>query len=206
MRKHAISLLGLLFALGVSAASAQATPSFTISATNTTMTASGASIPFTLVSLNGYAGKLGVDCGATNPPAGARLPYCGGGPAFQIALAANATAKGSVGLSAGPAPLAPASRSNTPGHGSGAAWAFAGGILLFGLGFGRRKARWLSVLLLSIGALAELGALSACGGGQPTLTTGTYDYTLTAYDTTTNATASTTVKVTIPPGIPTSAM
>jgi len=204
MHRHRFLVATLLFALAVSAASAHAAPSFTISATNTTMSASGASIPFTLTSINGYTGKFGINCQATNPPAGALLPYCGGGPAFQITLAANATAKGAVGLTAGPVPLAAASRSNPPGHGSDAGWAFTAAIL-FGLGLTRRKARWLSVLLLSIGTLAGLTALNACGGA-PTLTPGTYAYTLTAYDMNTNVTASTTVKVTVPSGIPAGGM
>ncbi len=205
MRRYAIPVLTFLFALSAGAASAQAAPHFVISATNATMSASGASIRFTLTSVDGYAGKLGVNCEAANPPAGARLPYCGGGPVSQITLAANGTATGVVGLTAGPVPLASAGGSNAPGRGSDAGWAMAG-VVLLSLGFIRRRARWLSVLLLVAGTLAGLATLNACGGGPPTLTPGTYDYTLTAFDTSTNVTAATTVKVTVPPGIPANAM
>lgn len=204
MRKYGIPVLAFFFALGPGAASGQAASSFTISGTNTTMSASGASIPFTLTSINGYAGKLGIRCQAANPPGGARLPYCGGGPAFQITLAANATYKGAVGLTPGPVPLAAASRLNLPGRGPDAGWAFVAALVL-GLGFTRRKARWLSVLLLTVGPLAGLTAINACGG-SPTLTPGTYAYTLTAYDMNTNVTASTVVKVTVPSGIPVKGM
>jgi MYXO-CTERM domain-containing protein len=188
--------------LGLRAAPAPANPSFTISATNTTMSASGASIPFTVTSLNGYAGQLGFICGPTNPPAGARLPYCGGGPAFQITLTANSSVKSAIDLTAVAAPLSAASRLNFPGHGTEAAWAFAA-VLLFGFGLRRRRARWLSILLLSAAALTGLMTLDACGGRpQPTLTPGTFAYTLTAWDTSTSATASTSVNVTVPAGIP----
>jgi hypothetical protein len=208
MRKYILpvlfSLSLLTFGPGIGTSSAQGAASFTISATNTAMSASSSSVPFTLTSLNGYTGMFGIGCTPTNPPAGARLPYCGGGPVVRITLNANATVKGTVGLSAGPVPLA-ASRLNLPNHGAGAAWAFAGA-LLTGFGFWRRKARWLSILLLSIGMLAGLTGLDGCAGGPPTLTPGTYAYAITATDVSTNATASTTVKVTVPPGIPTTNM
>jgi hypothetical protein len=209
MRKYWLALLTaamfLPFGLGLSAASTE-NPNFTISATNTTMTASGASIPFTLTSLNGYTGKLSVSCVPDNPPAGARLPYCGGGPIIQLSLTANSSVKSTIGLTAGPVPLSSASRLNLPGHGREAAWAFAA-VLLLGFGFRRKRARWLSMILLPVATLAGLMTLEACGGSQtPTLTPGTYAYTLTATDVSTNATASTSVNVTVPAGIPTNAM
>ena len=208
MRRYIVPVLFSLslftYAPVIGAAFAPAAPGFTIQATNTSMSASGSAIPFVLTSINGYTGSFGVDCMPANPPAGARLPYCGGGPAYRITLNANATAKGAIGLSAGPAPLAPAAL-NRSGHGAEVAWALAS-VPLIGSGFWRRKARWLSILLLSAGALAGLTGLDACAGGPPTLTPGTYAYTITAADASTNATASTTVNVTVPPGIPTTTM
>lgn len=197
-------LLSVMFLAGGPSLNAAATPAptFTLSAGNTTMTATGATIPFTLTSVNGYTGTFGINCAPANPPAGARLPYCGGGPAFNIALNANATAKGVIGLTAGPVPLA-AARLNLPG--ARAAWAFAA-VFLLGFGLRRRRARWLSILLLSVATFAGLTTLDACGSGRPTLTPGTYAYNVTAYDIKTNATAATTVNVTIPSGLPASGM
>ena len=72
-----------------------ATPSFTISATNVTMPSSGdGSIPFVLTSVDGYIGTVAVQCPEVNAPAGARIPYCGGGPAFAFDLTANEMSKG----------------------------------------------------------------------------------------------------------------
>lgn len=207
MRKYLLSLVlpAMLLACAPSRSIA-ATPNFTISASSTTMSGSGSgAIPFALTSISGYTGKLSVSCAQPNVSAGTRLPYCGGGRAFEITLAANATVKSEVGLTATPVPLAPvASRLNLPGHGSRDAWAFAG-VLLLGFGFRRRRIRWLSILLLSLVTLVGLSGLTACGG-TPTLTPGTYAFTVTATDMANSATVSTTANVTVPPGIPTTAM
>jgi hypothetical protein len=80
-------------------------------------------------------------------------------------------------------------------------WSLAGAFLL-GLGLIRRRAH-ATRLLLALCMLIAMTGLAACGG-PPTLTPGTYTYTLTAFttDTTTSSlSASTTVVVTVPPGI-----
>ncbi|HTW47423.1 MAG TPA: hypothetical protein VMD92_05715 [Acidobacteriaceae bacterium] len=199
MQRHATSLLALLFALCVSAASA-ANPSFTISATNVTMSTSDANIPVTLTSLNGYAGTVTVSCAPPSVPADVYLPYCGGPVAgLSFNLKANATLTEPESLHTQAYPDA---RLLLHGQEARAAWAFAG-VLLLGFGFRRRRMRWLSILLLSAGALIGFTGLTACGGGgnNPNfLTPGTYPFTLNAADSN-NMTASTTVRVTILTGI-----
>lgn len=196
----------LTFGSGMSVATAQATaPSFTISAGNATMPVSGSgTIPFILTSHDGYAGTLNASCAPTSPPAGARLPYCGtGGPvAVVYNLSANATINETLNLSAVPVPLVDG-RLNRSSHGAEAAWAFVG-VLLFGFSFRRRRARWITLPLLAAAMLAGFMGLDACGGGNggQTLTPGTYAYTITATDIHTQVSASTTINITVPPGIP----
>ncbi len=207
----------LAISLGPAGKSAlAATPSFTISASNVTMPASGnGSIPFTLTSVNGYSGTIGVDCSPPNLPAGTTLPACGGSPiAVSYTLTADAVTQGTVPLSATLCPPSNPSvcpvKFNRTRRGFGAGLALAG-VLLVGLGFRRRTARWFTLMLLAAGTLAGMAGMTACGGN--TLTPGTYTFTVTGYTftvtgqgtgTTTDAqlTESTTVNVTVPPGIP----
>jgi len=78
-------------------------------------------------------------------------------------------------------------------------------LLLVGLCFWRRAPRVLMSILITVGVLAGLAGMSACGAGA-TLTPGTYAYTITASQvgtTGTPVTASTTINVTVPGGIST---
>jgi len=186
---------------GVSALAA--TPSFTVSASNVTMPTSGlGSIPITLTSVNGYTGTIIADCAATNPPAGAKLPACGFATTEpQYTLNANAVVAGHIDLMAYPVP-APTSLLHSPGHGIVASMALASTLLL-GLGFRRRAARWFALMLIAVGSLVGLAGIGACGGSSNTLTPGIWPYLVTATDTT-GASVSTTVSVTVPPGIRTS--
>ena len=72
------------------------------------------------------------------------------------------------------------------------------GVLLFGFGFRQRAARWLTLTLLAVGALAGLAGISACGGSGNAVTPGTYAYTLAASDINTNVAVTATVNVTVP--------
>lgn len=184
-----------------------ATPSFTIWASNVTMPSSGTgSIPFTLTSVNGYSGTVMVHCDDYNAPEGAKLPICGGSVAPLIyTLTANQVLNESSALSASPVPCTtnpcPVKLTHRQGHG-GAASLMLAAVLLLGLGLRRRAARWLTLMLLAVGTLAGLAEINACGGGSgSTLTPGVWPYTFVAADTTTNETATTTVNVTVPPGI-----
>lgn len=205
-RNRWLTCLAAFLALTPSLCAAQPAtpaPSFTITGSTVTMPSSGnANIPFTLTSVNGFAGSFFVSCAQPNVPAGVKLPFLEiPGPVHTFALAANGTTTGIVGfLSAVPIPV-PVRWNPPPNrrHGNPAIWSFAGALLL---GFGLRRKRVLaSRLLLAAGMFLGLATISACGG-QPTLTPGTYTYTLTATElNNTSATASATVTVTVPPGI-----
>jgi hypothetical protein len=202
-------LLALALAQGLCAAQPPApAPSFTIAAPNVTMSSSGtSSILFTLTSVNGFAGTLIVGITQPTVPAGTKLPYLEeGGPARDYPLVANGTATGSFGaLSAVPVPEpVKFNLPNRPAHGEAVRWKLAG-VLILSLGFLRKRSRPSTRLLLALCMLIALTAISACGG-PPTLTPGTYTYTLTATELTPSVlspSSSTTMTVTVMPGIAT---
>jgi hypothetical protein len=139
------------------------------------------SIPFVLTSVDGYVGTVAVQCPEVNAPAGARIPYCGGGPAFAFDLTADETVNGNLALTpfGVPAPL-------------------AAGALLVGLALRRRrKVGWPTLALVLAGTLASLGEVIGCSGGNSGMTPGTYAYTITATDAKTNVVVSTTANVTV---------
>jgi hypothetical protein len=205
----------LAIALPLAAKSAlAATPSFTVSAGNVTMSATAASsVTFTLTSVNGFSDLIEVGCDPTNQPAGATLPLCGpsGGAVAHPAiytLTANGTVQGSFPLlSTFPAPCSGTgcpvkfSRPRRKGLATGLSLA---GALLFGLGlsFRRRATRWLALTLLAFGALAGTAGITACGGSGRTLTPGVWPYTIQAVSQSTDEVVSATINVTVPPGIP----
>ncbi len=182
-------------------------PSFTIVATNVTMsstlaTGSG-STSFLLTSVNGYAGTVGVNCSNLDPPAGINVPVCDfGGPAFPVSypLTANQAVTGTVlflnshpPCSNGVCPVSLPRRSH---HGLPQSLALAGA-LLFGLGFRRRAPRWLVLTLFAAGSLAAMVGINACANNS-VVTPGTYTYTIMAKDMNTNVSVTTTVNVTVP--------
>jgi hypothetical protein len=180
-----------------------AAPHFTIAAANVTMPSSGSgTIPFTLTSVSGFAGSVIVECSGPTVAAGVEVPNCASVPVpAPIVLSANGTATGSVSLNA--IEYVTSKDAGGPklrGHG-GVSWAVAG-VLLLGVGFGRR--RRLSGVLLAVGMMVGLTAMSGCGGGPATLTPGVYAYTLNAFETgstTPGPVESITVQVTVPAGI-----
>jgi hypothetical protein len=202
-------LLGLFMALSSvfpGSRALAATPGFTLAATNVTMSSSGSAgsgaSSFTLTSVNGYTGTVGILCGAPTPPAGVKVPVCtGGGPAILIieTLAANQVVSGTIGFNNSVAPCnpCPVNLPRRPDHGLGQGVELAGA-LLFAFGFRRRAARWLTLAFFAVGALAVLAGISACGGNNNGATPGTYAYTITAMDITTDATVSTSINVTVP--------
>jgi hypothetical protein len=204
------SFLAIIAALG-SGQAQSATPSFTISASNTTMPASGTgTIPFTLTSVNGFAGMVSVSCGPANPPTGSILPQCnytGGGPAAPpYTLSANGTVTGSLNLVANIPPCSspcPVKLPLRPRHRGAVNLA---GALLVGFGL-RRRARRLRLALLLAGILAGVVGVACGGGNSNTLTPGTFGYTISAtqVDITANPilVVNTTVNVTVPAGIST---
>jgi hypothetical protein len=183
-----------------------ATPSFTLTASNATMSASGSSsVPFTVTSVNGYAGTVHVSCNPVNIPSGAKLPYCGLSIAVPTyTVPANGTVTGNLSLLASPIPCAPSGcpvKLDRPHKGFATGLALAGALLV-GFGFIRRKGHLFTLMLFAAGSLAVMAGINACGGSSgSTLTAGVWPYTVTSSDTSTNETVSTTVNVTVPAGI-----
>ena len=214
LTNKALSCLVVLFAL-VSAACAVGmaptpAPSFTISASNVTMPLSGTvAIPFTLTSVNGFAGPVAVLCGEPTVPGSINLgPYCDqGGPLMAYTLVANGTTTGSITIVAiPPNPVPLASKASVVGDGRGASWAVACALIL-GLGLRRKSVLRLSRVALAVFLLMGLAGLGICGcGGPPTLTPGTYLFDLNATSVSANPMlyASTTATVAVPAGIVTS--
>jgi len=207
-RYRLLTVLGFLFAFNLTyfdSPALAATPDFTITATNVTMSSSSSSgqgsSSFTLTSVNGYSGTVGINCTAQTPPTGVKVPFCGGVVAFQpYTLTANQVVTGSVGFFNAPQPCSnpcPVSLPRRGGHGMAPGLALAG-VLLLGLGFRRRAARRLTLTFLALGALAGLAGISACGGSNSVVTSGTYAYTITAMDMKTNVPVTTMVNVTVP--------
>jgi hypothetical protein len=209
-RNVALCCLGLFLPFAVVPSRAQMptpVPSFTITAIGITMPSSGTGlIPFTLTSVNGFAGTLNITCTPPNPAAGVREPVCGGGSVTSFALAAKATVTGNASLMAYVYfPPKASSRLDLQRRGEGTSWALAG-VLMLGFGLQRRRARRLGyrsgLLLLAVGTLIGLTGISACSAGPETLTPGVYAYTVTATDQNdTSSSVSTTVQVTVPSGI-----
>ena len=178
-----------------------ATPDFTIAATNVTMSSSGSSgigfTSFTLASVNGYAGTVAIGCLSPSPPAGVKVPYCGGSVALPAyTLTANQVVTENISLFNEPVPM-PVSLPRRGGHGLAPGLALASALLL-GFGFRRRAARWLMLMLLAAGTLAGLVGIGACGANNTAVTPGTYAYTITATDINTNASVNTAFNVTVP--------
>lgn len=190
------------------------TPSFTITATNVTLTsrtASGVgSSSFTLTSVNGYTGTVRIACNLPTPQIGVTMPYCGYGTAEtaavipappSITLTANQVVTGTIPFFNSSVPsctnVCPASLQPRPKHRLAQGLALAGA-LLFGSGFRRRGARWLTLTLFAVSALAGLAGISACGGSNSVVTPGTYVYTISATDISTAVSVTTSINVTVP--------
>ena len=199
-------LLAFSFVVSGSPALA-ATPAFTITATDVTMSSNGTSgvgsSTFTLTSLNGYTGTVFVGCISPTPPTGVNVPFCDLSPGPvrpAYTLTANQVVTGSIPLQnyIPPCNPCPVSLPHRGGHGLAPGLALAGALLL-GFGFRRRAARWLTMTLLAVGALAGVAGISACGGGNSSVVTpGTYAYTVTAVDTNTAVSVTASINVTVP--------
>ncbi|HEY1896371.1 MAG TPA: hypothetical protein VGG62_08880 [Terracidiphilus sp.] len=168
-------------------------PNFTIAATNVTMPSGGsiATSPFTLTSVNSYAGQVLVSCAYMGDNMGARVPTCGIYTNPNFALGANQTVKGSLTLS--PYGKVIPFSAVRPGIESPGVPALAAVVLCF-LALGRRlraRGRWLALLILG---LAGIGGITSCGSGL----SGSFPYTVTAVDNKTNTSATATIMVTVP--------
>jgi hypothetical protein len=170
-------------------------PGFTIAATNVTMPSGGsiASSPFTLTSVNSYAGQVSVSCAYTGGNMGARVPTCGIYTNPTFALGANQAVKGSLTLSPY-GKVIPFSAVQRPGVGAAGLPVFAAATLcFFTLGRRLRRGRWNWIAMVIAGLIA-MGGITSCGSGM----SGTFPYTVTAVDNKANASATATIMVTVP--------
>jgi len=176
-----------------------ANPTFTISATNVTMSSSGSSgtgaSTFTLTSLNGYTGTIGINCYPTTEQAGATVPFCGGSAMIGHTLSANQVVTGQLPFYNVPVPepvRLPLRRSH-----AGLTRLALAAMIFCGLGLRKRIPRALYLALLAAALFAGLGTMSACGGSKSAVTPGTYSYTVKALDTNSNIVTAT-FQVTVP--------
>ncbi len=171
------------------------TPSFSLTASNVTLPGGGnpGITHFTLASINGYAGKLVVNAQYSGSEMNAKPPNCGIHVAPLFTLNANSTVSGT--LTCYPygtvVPLARQRPKDLRYRGPVLALALAGWFV-----FRRRlratAGRWLGLLVL--GAIGAAG-LAACGGNG---LSGNYPFTITATDTVSQASVSTSITVTVP--------
>jgi hypothetical protein len=213
-RYRLLVVLGFLFTISFvvsGSPSLAATPGFTITGTNVTMSSSTSSgtgsATFTLTSVNGYTGSVRVGCAPPTPPAGVKLPYCSDGYPTAgavpvqppITLTANEVVTGTVPFYNAPVPCSnpcPVSLPRRGSHGLASGLALAGALLL-GLGFRRRIPRWLTLTSLALCALFALTGMSACANNN-VVTPGTYAFTISATDVSTSVSVTTSVNVTVP--------
>lgn len=194
-RRIPLAFSALLLGFAPQVALAQ---SYTVSATNVVMSASGyGSTLITVTSVGGYTGTIYLDCKYAGQATSAFLPICSGYTmANDFPLAANQSFTTTRPFYAYGLPI-PVRRPVAP-RGSHAPPVLAA--LIAGALFGSRLrsgfARWLSLVLLGIVILTGTGA---CGGKAPLVSTtpGTYTYSITATDINTNVTVATTILVAV---------
>ena len=194
----------LILACDLLGTQALASQSFTISASNTTLSSNGSgSIPYTLTSINGFEGTVYVACTAPIPPNGGKVPYCDlGGPVNAVVLTANKKATGSITLATSEPSPVPLVNNAIYSESAKALKPALAGILILSVGLGRRRKRFFARLEPVAGMLIGLIGTGICGcGGNPTLTPGNYTYTLNASADLSAFSATTTLTVTVPPGI-----
>ena len=168
------SWLMLIFGAGI-ALQAQ-TKSFTITASNVTMPASGNGVSSYTVTGVPSTGSLIVSCEYSGPATEAKIPICSYGPVAVYPVTAGQTFKGEVLFFPFGSAIPAQQRAARPFSDSPAVPALAAALLI-GLGIRRGSRRWLVMTTLIAVALA---GMSACGSNPNAMMQGTYQYTITA--------------------------
>jgi len=187
--------LAVLAFAGLRDAEAAAAPGFTVTASNVSVTDTGSgSSSYTVTSVNGFSGQVGVSCLPPEIDGSLVLPNCN--EAEQIVtLKANGSASGEIQFT--PPPTVTARNQNGPLHPAGPM--AAGAMLLTGLAAARRRRRWsraLTPAILGAALLASIAATGRIGHGGLAMSHGTFGYTLQAVGPHLQ-TVSVTIKVTV---------
>jgi hypothetical protein len=187
------TLLLTLLLVTVAGVAQSSAPTFTITTSNVSLSTTGTgSIPYTLTSVNGYIGKITVQCEAPTVPAGVSIPYCvvptnaancdptlsNPPPANICTLTANQAFASSFSL-IGNTAISPAGVSASQNPALAIFFVVA---LLSGLTLRRKAARRLT-LPLFLAVLAGLSCTTGCGTAYHGFTPGTYTYVITATQT-----------------------
>lgn len=175
-------LFVIVFAVPGHAATPTPTPTFTISATNVSLSGQGtATSQFTVTSVNGFSGQVGIVCSGPDPNLlpDLVLPSCSN-PTQLVTVPANGTASGSMRFYP-PWENQDEAMQNGRRSPRGAAPVLAGlfaGAGLLGLGLRRRLHGRLALVLCALGLGMLSGAIGCLGHGGLQMTPGTYGYTL----------------------------
>ena len=185
MRSRGYALLPAIFLASLALftvrnASAATSPGFTITASNVSVSDTGSgSSSYTVTSVDGFTGKVGVSCFAPEIDGSLAIPNCDVPEQF-LTIPANGSASGKM-------PFTPPSNVNAKNQGGDrrrpAGPLAAGALMLAGFAAARRRMRWnrtISALALCTGLLAGLSATGCGGHGGLAMAPGTYTYTIQA--------------------------
>ncbi len=179
------------------------TPGIAVTATNVGINGQGtATSTFTVKSVNGFAGSVGIQCQApaTLPGSVLILPECNK-PISDVAVSAGGSVSGTISFFP-PASITgnEVSRNSSPRPDQPRLPLALGAVAGLGLlGFRFRKLlRDQAVLAIAAVGLCLLTGLAGCGGkGGLAMTPGTYTYTIAAAARTGTGTATTQINVTV---------
>lgn len=163
---------------------AGAAPSFTVSATNVTMSVNGeAYSQIKVTSVDGYAGTIHVDCVYAGEPTNARLPVCGGYTTendFKLDADQTITFIRAFYPYGRTIPVSQPTNRHARGFGISVA-ALLAGVLVFGFGFRRKAWRLAAPVVLCAIVLA---GICGCGGIRFFISTtpGTYFFNIVVVD------------------------
>lgn len=173
---------------------AGASPPFAITAANVTMPLIGPGLSKYTVTGIPMTGDLNVSCKYSGPVTEARIPTCAYGPMVLTPVKTGQTVKGVIDFYPYGSAIPLSARRGRPLPTTGLALA---GALLLGLGLRRKTLRCLALL-----ALVSLFGISGCIGGFNNRSPGTYQYTITAVNSSPPdevlIEAHTTISVTVP--------
>ena len=185
MRSRGFALLPAIFLISLALlaagdAAAAPSPGFTITASNVSVSDTGSgSSSYTVTSVDGFTGKVGVSCFQPEINGALAIPNCDVPEQF-LTIPANGSASGTM-------PFTPPSNVTAKNHGGErqrpAGPLAAGTLMLAGFAAARRRLRWsraLSALALCAGLFSGLTATGCGGHGGLAMAPGTYSYQIQA--------------------------